>query len=133
MATRSNLDRLYELAMKQRESAYAPYSSFAVGAALECLDGGVFCGCNVENTVFGLSICAERVAMFRAIASGMREFSALVVVASPLASPCGSCRQVLSEFFDDQVTIAAFEAGKPEHSTVWTMSELLPDPFRFGN
>ncbi len=122
---------LYRRAMQQRESAYAPYSEFQVGAALETIDGTIFTGCNVENGSLGLSICAERVAVTCAVANGHRSFLKIVVVVSPLASPCGACRQFLSEFFGDDASIYCFEAGDPDRMQTWTMKELLPDRFRF--
>jgi cytidine deaminase len=91
---------LLAIARGVRERAYAPYSRFAVGAALKCASGRVFEGCNVENLSFGLTNCAERTAIFSAIAAGERDFEMIAIVAdskSPV-SPCGACRQVLAEF-----------------------------------
>ena len=89
---------LIRAAIKARESAHAPYSGFAVGAALLCEDGSVFPGCNVENLSFGLTMCAERVAVGAAVAAGKREFRCIAVAADTdeVISPCGACRQVLS-------------------------------------
>ena len=101
-------DALVDAAWKVRESAYAPYSNFAVGAALLAADGRVFTGCNVENISYGLTNCAERVAIGAAVAAGVREFLAVAVVADtgvPI-SPCGACRQVLAEFQVPQVLLA---------------------------
>ena len=93
-------DSLVEAAWGVRESAYAPYSQFKVGAALLAADGRIFAGCNVENISFGLTNCAERVAIGAAVAGGVREFVAVAVVADTAVpiSPCGACRQVLAEF-----------------------------------
>jgi cytidine deaminase len=93
-------DELVEAAWQTRKLAYAPYSKFAVGAALLAADGRVFGGCNVENLSYGLTNCAERVAIGTAIAAGAREFLAVAVVADTMVpiSPCGACRQVLAEF-----------------------------------
>lgn len=126
-----SLKDLFQLASVCREQAWAPYSEFQVGAALETADGQVFTGCNVENASYGLAICAERVALTSAIAAGCRSFARIVVVASPIAPPCGACRQVLGEFLDDDTAIWAIEAGDFENRRCWTMAELLPDRFRF--
>ena len=101
-------DSLVDAAWSAREQAYAPYSKFAVGAALLAADGRIFVGCNVENLSFGLSNCAERVAVAVAVAAGAREFLAVVVVADTdvPVSPCGACRQVLSEFGVGRVMVA---------------------------
>jgi cytidine deaminase len=128
--TEHSLTELFEMASRCREQAWAPYSEFRVGAALETVDGQVFTGCNVENASYGLAICAERVAITKAIAAGCRTFARIVVVAHPLASPCGACRQVLGEFFEDDAEIWAMEAGNSGNRNRWTMAELLPDRFR---
>jgi cytidine deaminase len=90
-------------AEKARRAAYAPYSRFSVGAALLARDGRIYHGCNVENSSFGLSICAERNAVWKAVSEGVRDFVAVAVTAGPkvAASPCGACRQVLHEFAPD--------------------------------
>lgn len=92
--------QLIALARAVRQQSYSPYSHYAVGAALLCADGSIVCGCNVENASYGLTICAERSAVFQAVAQGKREFQALAVVGSGSepAWPCGACLQVLSEF-----------------------------------
>lgn len=128
--TEHSLAELFEMASRCREQAWAPYSEFRVGAALETVDGQAFTGCNVENASYGLAICAERVAITKAIAAGCRTFARIVVVAHPLASPCGACRQVLGEFFEDDTEIWAMEAGNSGNRKLWTMAELLPDRFR---
>ncbi len=120
-------DSLTNMARAAQANAYAPYSSYAVGAALEADDGRVFVGTNVENASFGLTMCAERVALGAAIATGARRFKRIVVVtgSSPPAAPCGACRQVLVEFGDDTVV----EAVGPSGSRRWLLSELLPNAF----
>ena len=119
-------DRLIELAMEARHLAYAPYSHFAVGAALLTRSGKVFTGANVENASFGLSICAERTAIFKAVSAGEREFEAIAVVTVNGGSPCGACRQVLSEFgLDTRVIIADLDRNRTE----WTVEDLLPASF----
>lgn len=112
-------------ATRVRANAHAPYSKFAVGAALECADGTVFTGCNVENLSFGLTMCAERVAIGAAVAAGQRDFRRIAVVAdtdTPV-SPCGACRQVLAEFNPELEIQLATTDGE---SAVFTLDELLP-------
>ena len=120
-------DRLYAAARAVRASAYAPYSEFHVGAALEASDGTVFVGSNVENGSYGLTMCAERVAVFTAVVSGRRSFTGIAIVTSggaPVA-PCGACRQVLAEFAPGMTVYS--EAGGTR--TEWTLDELLPARF----
>ena len=120
-----NWQPLIEQAMAMRANAHAPYSRFAVGAALRTKGGRVFCGCNVENLSFGLTICAERAAVFSAVAAGEREFEAIAVVADSLqpVTPCGACRQVLAEFCEDLPICSATLQGVRFEST---LRELLP-------
>jgi cytidine deaminase len=118
-----NWDALVDAAWDVRESAHAPYSKFKVGAALLAADGRIFTGCNVENLSYGLTMCAERVAIGAAVATGVREFLAVAVVADtgvPI-SPCGACRQVLSEFGVPQVMLA----NRAERIS-FSLEELLP-------
>ncbi len=120
-------EKLVEIAKKARENAYAPYSNFKVGAAILTEDGKVFTGANVENASYGLSICAERVALFKAVSEGYRKFKMIAVVADTErpVPPCGACRQVLAEFGDMEVVMANL---KGEMKT-WKLSELLPEAF----
>jgi cytidine deaminase len=123
---------LLDLARSARESAYAPYSRFQVGAALQTRDGRQFSGCNVENAAYGLCNCAERTALFSAIAAGYKpgDFSAIAVIADTPGpvTPCGSCRQVLAELCaSDMPVLLANVAGATRQTTV---EALLPDGFR---
>ncbi len=120
-------DAMLEAARAVQRLAYAPYSGFRVGAALEGADGRVFVGCNVENASYGLTICAERAALVSAVAAGARQFRRIVVVSDsdPPASPCGACRQMLAEFGLD----LRVEAVGPAQAQRWVLSELLPDAF----
>jgi cytidine deaminase len=122
-------DRLRAAAQACALSAHAPYSKFQVGAALLGLDGQIYAGCNVENASYGLSICAERNAVFHAVARAAREFAALVVVSSAAQpiTPCGACRQVLFEF------PPSFEVrcyGQDGNMLQFTTAQLLPHAFR---
>ena len=117
---------LVEAANQARQRAYAPYSDFPVGAALLSQSGKVYAGCNVENASYGLTICAERVAVFRAVCEGEREFRAIAVVTETGSSPCGACRQVLSEFAGDMDVVIADTRG---NSRVYHLRELFPRPF----
>jgi len=120
-------DRLVDAARAAREAAYAPYSRFKVGAAIEVDDGRIFVGCNVENASYGLTICAERAAAAQAVGAGARRFVRIVVATDvdPPAAPCGACRQVLWEFGTD----LQVEAVGPSSRKQWHMRDLLPDAF----
>ncbi len=125
---------LLEMAVTARQNAYAPYSQCYVGAALECADGSIFTGCNIENAAFGPSNCAERTAIFKAVSEGHRDFVRIAVVGGrgeKIAGnypPCGVCRQVLREFCPDPETLTIL-LGTPEQIRRTTLSELLPDSF----
>ncbi|HXF04158.1 MAG TPA: cytidine deaminase [Blastocatellia bacterium] len=121
-------DELIEQAMHARQRAYAPYSGFAVGAAVLAASGRVITGCNVENASYGLTICAERVALFKALSEGIRDFRKLAVVTDTgeLTFPCGACRQVLWEFSPDLVVIVANLRGERQ---THLLRDLLPAPF----
>lgn len=122
------MDRLVEAALEARARARAPFSGFQVGAALEEEDGRIFTGCNVESASYGLTMCAERVAVFRAVAEGGRRFARIVVTADSetLTPPCGACRQVLWELCGDVEIVLVNLKGARE--TV-RLSALLPRPF----
>ncbi len=124
----SEHDTLIAAAKQARENAHAPYSNFRVGAALRARSGRVYTGCNVENATYGLTVCAERVAIFKAISEGERGFDAIAVVAQThvLTPPCGACRQIIWEFCGDVEVILANLKGQME---VHRMSELFPRPF----
>ncbi len=123
-----NLEQLIAMAMQARENAFAPYSNFKVGAALLAANGKVYTGCNVENASYGLTVCAERVALWKAISEGEREFTRMAVVTQSdrPASPCGACRQLLWEFCGDIDIILANTRGARESRRV---RELFPLPF----
>ena len=120
--------RLLEQARLAREKAYAPYSRFAVGAALLTEDGEIITGCNVENVSYGLTICAERVAAFTAVAAGRKKISGLALVADlpEPPTPCGACRQVLAEFAPEMWILCANLEGKQR---IFRLTELLPEAF----
>ena len=122
---RMDFTSLIAAARQAREQAYAPYSRFPVGAALRSKSGRVFTGCNVENLSFGLTICAERVAVGAAVAAGEREFEALAVVADSKepVTPCGACRQVLAEF---SITLPVCSANLQGAVYESSIAELLP-------
>ena len=117
---------LIALAVQARERAYAPYSHYAVGAALLAASGRAYTGCNVENAVYSLTLCAERVAMFKAVSEGERQFCAIAVVTSNGGTPCGSCRQVLAEFGPD---VRVLIATPKQLVTEKRVSDLLPHTF----
>ena len=117
---------LIQQAAAARERAYAPYSHYKVGAALLGASGQVYVGCNVENAVYPLSMCAERAAVFEAVGHGEQDFEAIAVVTENGGAPCGSCRQVLREFGEDIVVLVGDTQGNWRETTV---GELLPDSF----
>jgi cytidine deaminase len=122
------MNKLVEAALAAREHAHAPFSKFRVGAALEDETGRIFTGCNVENATYGLTICAERVAVFKAISEGARKFKRIAVAADTetLTPPCGACRQILWEFLGDTEITMVNLKGKSETMQLKT---LFPRPF----
>jgi cytidine deaminase len=133
--SRKILGTLEDAARQVSRNAYAPYSSFLVGAALLADDGEIYVGCNVENASFGLTNCAERSALFAAVADGRGrgDFAALLIYTpgETCHSPCGACRQVLSEFLEPESFIySACDSGEV---VAWTMDELLPDSFELSS
>jgi cytidine deaminase len=126
MMTDREIQELVAAATAARGAAYVPYSGFAVGAALRTVNGHIFTGCNVENASYGLSVCAERNAVFQAVAAGDRAIQAVAVVTENGVTPCGACRQVLAEFNPHMTVIVADLAGGRQ---IYTLPELLPDAF----
>ena len=122
------MNKLLEAAIAARANAHAPFSRFQVGAALEDEAGRIFTGCNVENASYGLTICAERVAVFKAISEGSRKFRRVAVAADTeaLTPPCGACRQILWEFCGDVEVTLVNLSGKTE---TFRLKDLLPRPF----
>lgn len=119
--------QLIQTAVAARERAYAPYSNYPVGSALLTTSGLIYSGANVENAAYSVTMCAERVSVFKAVSDGEREFSAIAVVSANGGSPCGSCRQVLSEFgLDTIVLLVDGDGGQVQETTV---KELLPGAF----
>lgn len=131
-----NLDRktLLEAAAEAATHAHAPYSRYRVGAALLTESGDLFCGCNVENASYGLTVCAERTAVFSAVAEGHRRFRALAVVAvgEQIPYPCGACRQVLSEFCDADLPVLVARAEFLDVPEELSLGELLPKSFELS-
>jgi len=131
MLTNEVRTSLIHLAKEARERAYAPYSNYWVGAALVTSSGRYFTGANVENAAYPTSMCAERVAVFKAVSEGEREFQAMAVVTSNAGTPCGACRQVLAEFGLDTVVLIADGNGNLKQEA--QLSELLPGAFGPGD
>lgn len=129
MVTETKKRELIDLAIKAKERGYAPYSNFRVGAAILGRDGRVFLGCNVENSSYGLTVCAERVAVYNAISNGCRSFEAIAIVGDSdgYVSPCGACRQVLYEFEEDMLILL----GKSDGTFLEKrLGEMFPLGFR---
>lgn len=124
----TEIDRLVELALRARENACAAYSNFKVGAAIEAASGKIYTGCNIENASYGLTVCAERVALWKALSEGDREFVRIVVASESdrPAPPCGPCRQLLWEYGRNLEVVLANTKGARETRR---LAELLPEPF----
>ncbi len=122
------MDPLVEAALGAREHAFAPFSGFKVGAAIEAEGGRIHTGCNVENATLGLTVCAERVAVFKAVSEGVRRFRRVAIAAgsASLTPPCGACRQILWEFCGDIEVILADPDGRTE---TLRLKDLFPRPF----
>ncbi|MDQ6891837.1 MAG: cytidine deaminase [Acidobacteriota bacterium] len=123
-------ERLIEQAARSRGNAVSKRSGFSVGAAIEDGDGRIWGGCNVENSTYGLTVCAERVAIWKALSEGVRSFRAVAVVtgADEPTPPCGACRQILWEFAGDVPIVSATEKGPRKR---YRLSEIFPEPFDF--
>ena len=128
----SEYHALINAAAKVRENAHAKFSNFKVGAALRTSSGKIYTGCNIENATYGLTVCAERTAIFKAISEGERHFDAIAVVTDTesLTPPCGACRQIIWEFCGDVPVILSNLEGKTE---TFRMSQLFPKPFDSSN
>ncbi len=123
-----DLPRLIDAACTVRQNAYAPFSNYLVGAALQTIDGAIVVGCNVENVSYGLTNCAERVAVGTAVAAGKREFVAIAIATANGGTPCGACRQVLAEFARDlPVYLVNVDGGRTV--TEMSLAQLLPGQF----
>ena len=125
--TVNELQALVDLAREARQHAYAPYSRYPVGAAVRARSGRIFTGVNVENAAFPHTMCAERTAIFTAVTAGEREFEAIAVVTANGGSPCGGCRQVMTEFGLDTIVVLANERGNILKQL--TVGQLLPEAF----
>jgi cytidine deaminase, homotetrameric len=123
--------KLIELALQARQWAYAPYSHYAVGAALLTDSGKIYDGVNIENSAYPTSICAERVAIFKAVSEGEQHFKTIVVATKDGGSPCGSCRQVMAEFGLETEVLIVDASGKIVQET--TVAQLLPNAFGPAN
>ena len=122
---------LIDKAIAAREKAYAPYSTFKVGAALKTKGGKIYLGCNIENAAYSMTNCAERTAFFKAVSEGEREFESIAIVGGKdkliVCAPCGACRQVINEFCDKDFKIILYD-GEKEY--VYTLEEILPLGFK---
>lgn len=126
-----NAKELIQLAREAKEKAYAPYSQYRVGSAVLVADGSFYTGANVENASYGATICAERVAITKAVSEGKRDLVALAIAAdSPFPYPCGICRQVMEEFNPQMVV---YVVGEGEEYETYTLAELLPHSFSCRN
>jgi len=129
--TSDNTDNLIQSALLAYKKAYAPYSNYAVGAAVLGDNGIIYSGCNVENAVYPLTICAERVAIMKAVSEGANRIEAVAVVTKNGGSPCGSCRQVMREFAEDSLPV--FIANLEGQYEIHTLGQLLPNSFSAKN
>src|SRR5699024_6886500 len=124
-----DFEMLFKVANEAKENAYAPYSNFKVGAALLSKTGKIYSGCNIENASYSLTCCAERVAIFKSISQGETEFDTFIITSNTKApiAPCGACRQVMNEFFDENVTIVL--TNQTNKRKELSIKQLLPYAF----
>lgn len=125
---------LCRLAAEAQKTAYAPYSAYKVGAALLTESGKIYTGCNIENAAYGPTVCAERLAIFKAVSEGERNFKMIAIAGGDLSSgtpPCGVCRQVMSEFCHEDLVILIVKDGGADFDS-YTLGELLPHSFRLN-
>jgi len=132
MLDEKQIDSLVAFAFAARANAYAPYSKFSVGAAVLMESGEIFTGCNVENASYGLTVCAERTAIVKAVSSGDRKIKAVSVATSRGGTPCGACRQFISEFADPDTIIIVLDVDRDDGERVFSMAQLLPEAFRLS-
>ena len=130
--SKHNPNALLEAASEARLNAHSKYSKFSVGSALITEGDSIFLGCNVENASYGLTICAERVALTSAVSAGHKTFQAIAIVADELAAPCGACRQVLAEFCRDDFLVYIASAKDSASFETHFMGKLLPERFHFN-
>jgi cytidine deaminase len=123
-------ESLIEAAQKVRANAYAPYSVYSVGAAVLGADGNVYTGCNVENVSFGLCMCAERVAIGQMVSSGCRKIAEVAVATRDGGTPCGMCRQTLTEFTDEPERVMIWLVNDAGERNSFSLAELIPNSFR---
>ena len=131
MLTDESRQNLIQIAIEAQKWSYSPYSKYPVGAALLTKSGKIYEGTNIENAVYPMTICAERVAVFKAVSAGERQFEAIAVATRDAGSPCGGCRQVLAEFGLETAVVIADLEGKIQLET--TVAELLPESFGPSN
>lgn len=130
MLSEKQIDSLVAYAFAARNTAYAPYSNFLVGAAVLMESGQIYTGCNVENASYGLCICAERTAIVKAVSTGERKIKAVSVATSGGGAPCGACRQFISEFADADTVVIVLDVDRNDSERVFTIAQLLPEAFK---
>ena len=127
------MEDLIAAARKARANAYAPYSVYSVGAAVQSSAGAVYAGCNVENGVYGLAICAERSALCQMVAAGEQTVVAVCIITEDGATPCGACRQFIAEFADEELGVKVVCCDESGNTKTYTLAELLPNAFKLSS